>query len=97
MLRAIFRRLVVGNSKNLRARLALDQVNGTAQNESAVDGHRLAPAIRVSAGCVRQAKAKLKQPRLPSLALGEVPRPDVQIGANVGNFVLPYAIYCGRK
>ena len=36
--------------------------------------------------------AKLEEPRLPVPALGKIARPDVQIGTDARNFVLPHAI-----
>ena len=96
-LRPVLRGLVVGDSQNLRAGLSLDQVDRAAQDEAAVDRHRLALAVRVTAGSIRQTEGKLEQPRLPSRAPSQIARPDVQIGTDARNFVLPHAIHCRRE
>src|SRR5438093_473585 len=96
-LRPVLRGLVVGDSQNLRAGLSLDQVDRPAQNEAAVDRHRLALAVRVTAGSIRQAEGKLKQSRLLSCVLSEIARSDVQIGTDASNFVLLHAIHCWRE
>ena len=74
-LRAIFRCLVVGDSQNLRAGLALDEIDRAAQDEAAVDGTGSRRLFGSRPGCIRQAEAKLEQPRLPSRALGKIVAP----------------------
>src|SRR6476660_10040461 len=91
--RAILRGLMIGNPQDIRARPALDQINGAAQNEAAINLDRLAPALRIAPGRLRKAKPELKQPRLPCPALRKLTRPDMEIGANTGNFILPDVLH----
>src|SRR5947208_14932264 len=92
-LRAVLRGLVVGDSQNLRAGLSLDQVDRAAQNEAPVDRNRLALAVRVTAGSIRQTEGKPEQPGPPSPAPSEIARPDVQIDTDTPKLVLIQSIH----
>src|SRR4051812_14096613 len=59
-LRTIFAGFMIRDSQNRRAGLSLDQVDRAAQDETAVDRNRVAPAARVAAGRIGQAKCILE-------------------------------------
>src|SRR5438552_5169001 len=53
--------------------------------------------MRVAAGAVGQAERELEPVGFPFLLFGEVPRPDVEIGAHVRDLVAPDAIDSGDE
>ena len=93
---AVLRCLVVGDSQNLGAGLALNQIDRAAQNEAPIDDHWLAPALFVAPGRIGQAESKLEQPRLPLCAARKIARPDMQVGPDGRDFVLTHALH-GRR
>ena len=89
--------VLIAGAGPVGAALALDQIDLPAQNKPAVDRHRIRKAVRVAAGAVGQAERELEPVGLPLLLVGEVPSPDVEIGANARDLVAPDAIDRGGE
>ena len=87
--RAVLAGLVIGDAQLRRPRLLLDEIDRAAQQEAAVDQHRIGHAARIAA--LRRVRPKLnsKYSGMPVAAVGQAPRPDAQVARDVGDLVAP--------
>ena len=96
VLAAVFSGLVIGDAELSRRGTLFDEVDGSVQPEAAVDGDRIASALRIAVLEVRQAEGPLERARNPcGIAAFITDRtrdfvdPQPEIAADRRNLIVP--------